>query len=83
MSLLSVQTTQDKAGFLPPASRDYVMLFAIFLKSGFASIEFQKEWSSLRLYLGIDIVSRLPLQWVARIETLIGQQQYTGHTATR
>ena len=42
MSPLSVQTTQDKAGFLPPASRDYVMLFAIFLKSGFASIEFQK-----------------------------------------
>ena len=27
------ESTQDKAGSLPPASRDYVMLFAIFLKS--------------------------------------------------
>ena len=59
------------------------MLFAIFLKSGYASIEFQKQWFSLRLYLGIDTVSRSLLQWVARIETLIGQQQDTGHTATR
>ena len=36
-----------------------------------------------QLYLGIDIASRRLLQWVARIETLIGQQQDTGHTATR
>ena len=27
------ESTQDKAGSLPPASRDYLMLFAIFLKS--------------------------------------------------
>ena len=27
------ESTQDKAGSLPPASRDYVMLFVIFLKS--------------------------------------------------
>ena len=27
------ESTQDKAGSLPPASRDFVMLFAIFLKS--------------------------------------------------
>ena len=27
------ESTQDKAGSLPPASRDYVMLFSIFLKS--------------------------------------------------
>ena len=56
------------------------MLFA--LKSAFSSIEFQKKWSSLRLF-GIDIVSRRLLQWVARIETLVGQQQDTEHTATR
>ena len=34
------ESTQDKAGFLPPALRNYVMLFA--LKSAFSSIEFQK-----------------------------------------
>ena len=27
------ESTQDKAGSLPPASRDYLMLFAIFLRS--------------------------------------------------
>ena len=27
------ESTRDKEGSLPPASRDYVMLFAIFLKS--------------------------------------------------
>ena len=27
------ESTQGKAGSLPPASRDYVMLFSIFLKS--------------------------------------------------
>ena len=43
------ESTQDKAKTLPPASRDYVMLFAIFLKRlklFFASSEFQKWWSS-------------------------------------
>ena len=39
------ESTQDKAETLPPASRDYVMLFAIFLKRlklFFESTEFQK-----------------------------------------
>ena len=37
------ESTQDKAGSLSPASRDYVKLLAILLKSyNFASIEFQK-----------------------------------------
>ena len=39
------ESTQDKAGPLPPASRDYIMLFAIFLelKRFSASSEFQKK----------------------------------------
>ena len=44
------------------------------LKLFFASIEFQKtpkimaQFCYLRLYFGIDIVSRHLLQWIARIE---------------
>ena len=40
-----IDKDKDKAETLPPASLDYVMLFAIFLKRlklFFASIEFQK-----------------------------------------
>ena len=39
----------------------------------------------LRLYSGIDCVSRRLLQWIAKIKKALKrrQQQDTGHTATR
>ena len=44
------------------------------------------QFCYLRLYFGIVNVSRRLLQWIARIKNglkHLGQQQDTGHTATR
>ena len=84
------KSTQDKAGSLPPASRDYsyVMLFAIFLKSlNVFCINWipniMVQFCYLTLYLGIDIVSRRLLQWITRIENglkLTPTKRYRTHT---
>ena len=84
------KSTQDKAGSLPPASRDYsyVMLFAIFLKSLNVFCinwipKIMVQFCYLTLYLGIDILSRRLLQWIARIENglkLRPTKRYRTHT---
>ena len=86
----SKSTQDDKAGSLPPASRDYsyVMLFAIFLKSlNVFCINWipniMVQFCYLTLYLGIDIVSRRLLQWITRIENglkLRPTKRYRTHT---
>ena len=63
------ESTRDKAGSLPPASRDYFMLFVIFFFFYVNWIpKIMVQFCYLRLYFGIDIVSRRLLQWIARIE---------------
>ena len=87
--IIRSESTQDKAGSLPPASRDYVMLFAIFLN--WAKTFFCINWIPkiivqfcyLRISFGIYIVSIRLLQWIAWIENglkLRPTRRYRTHT---
>ena len=57
------ESTRDKAGSLPPASPNYVMLFANFFFTSIQKILVQ--FCYLWLYFGIDTVSRPLLQYPA------------------